>query len=93
MRAHLSSIPIDYLDTAPSNDIHATRPHTEASQERAQAARKEIQPTMSKVCGVNRRCLCYGIGAVLVPVVVIASLVGVYYPNGECESGAEGGRK
>jgi hypothetical protein len=48
---------------------------------------------MSKVCGVNRRCLCYGIGAVLVPVVVIASLVGVYYPNGECESGAEGGRK
>ena len=48
---------------------------------------------MSKVCGVNRRCLCYGIGAVLVPVIVIASLVGVYYPNGECGRGKGGGRE
>lgn len=47
------------------------------------------KPTMwpfsvnSKLCGVTRRCLIIGIASVLLPVIVIASLVGVYYPKGE----------
>ncbi|EKU20779.1 hypothetical protein NGA_0624100 [Nannochloropsis gaditana CCMP526] len=35
----------------------------------------------SKLCGVTRRCLIIGIASVLLPVIVIASLVGVYYPK------------
>lgn len=74
------------------------QPHREARSKgppkaHAPAARKRVQTMSGKVCGINRRCLCYGIGAVLVPVVVIASLVGVYYPNGECGTGGGRGRQ